>query len=168
MNVADTKPYNADFDGDEMNMHMPQDVEAEAELRYLANVPNQIISPGNNKPIIGIFQDSLIGSFLFTRTNQKVNKKEAMNLLMKTDCFKTSTLFDNNNTTFNHFEIMSEILPNISLKYKTSLFDKSGDTYEESNFVLDIQNGVIKRGQFDKGVHRCAALVSVCLCVVTL
>merc|ERR1711975_116763 len=46
MNVADTKPYNADFDGDEMNMHMPQDSEAEAELRYLANVPNQIISPG--------------------------------------------------------------------------------------------------------------------------
>ena len=40
MNVADTKPYNADFDGDEMNMHMPQNEEAEAELRYLANVPN--------------------------------------------------------------------------------------------------------------------------------
>ena len=64
MNVADTKPYNADFDGDEMNMHMPQNDEAEAELRYIANVPNQIISPGNNKPIISIFQDSMIGSFL--------------------------------------------------------------------------------------------------------
>ena len=38
MNVADTKPYNADFDGDEMNMHMPQNDEAESELRYLANI----------------------------------------------------------------------------------------------------------------------------------
>ena len=155
MNVADTKPYNADFDGDEMNMHMPQDSEAEAELRYLANVPNQIISPGNNKPIIGIFQDSLIGSFLFTRSNQSVSKKEAMNLLMKTDCFKNTTLFDNNknkNDKFSHFDVLSQILPNISLKYKTSLFEKSGDSYEDSNFVLDIQNGIMKRGQFDKGV----------------
>ena len=45
MNVADTKPYNADFDGDEMNLHMPQDVEAEMELKHLAAVPYQIISP---------------------------------------------------------------------------------------------------------------------------
>ena len=36
MNVGDTKPYNADFDGDEMNLHMPQDVESESELRNLA------------------------------------------------------------------------------------------------------------------------------------
>ena len=33
MNVADTKPYNADFDGDEMNLHMPQDPESESELK---------------------------------------------------------------------------------------------------------------------------------------
>ena len=61
MNVADTKPYNADFDGDEMNLHMPQDVEAETELRNLAAVPYQLISPANNSPIIGIYQDSMLG-----------------------------------------------------------------------------------------------------------
>jgi DNA-directed RNA polymerase beta' subunit len=44
------------FDGDEMNLHMPQDVEAETELRNLAAVPYQIISPANNSPIIGIYQ----------------------------------------------------------------------------------------------------------------
>ena len=63
MNVADTKPYNADFDGDEMNLHMPQDEEAECELRNLAAVPYQIISPANNKSIVGIFQDSLLGIY---------------------------------------------------------------------------------------------------------
>ena len=67
MNVADTKPYNADFDGDEMNLHMPQDVEAEMELKHLAAVPYQIISPANNGSIVGIFQDSLLGAFRFTR-----------------------------------------------------------------------------------------------------
>ena len=35
MNVADTKPYNADFDGDEMNLHMPQDVESEMRIDYI-------------------------------------------------------------------------------------------------------------------------------------
>ena len=94
MNVADTKPYNADFDGDEMNMHMPQNDEAESELRYLANIPNHIVSPANNKPIIGIFQDSMIGSFLFTRENIKFTRKEAMNLLMKTNVYKTTNLFN--------------------------------------------------------------------------
>ena len=65
MNVADTKPYNADFDGDEMNMHGPQDYESQSELRYLAAVERQIISPANNSSIIGVFQDSLLGSFRF-------------------------------------------------------------------------------------------------------
>ena len=67
MNVADTKPYNADFDGDEMNIAWPQDEESQAELMYLAAVPRQIISPQNNQSIVGIFQDSLLGCYRFTR-----------------------------------------------------------------------------------------------------
>ena len=66
MNVGDTKPYNADFDGDEMNLHMPQDDESETELRFLAAVKYQIISPANNKSIVGIFQDSLLSTYLFS------------------------------------------------------------------------------------------------------
>ena len=58
LNVAVTKPYNADFDGDEMNLHGPQDVESAVELKLLAAVPRQLISPANNKSIVGIFQDS--------------------------------------------------------------------------------------------------------------
>ena len=50
-----------------MNLHMPQDEESEAELKNLAAVPYQIISPANNQSIIGIFQDSLLGAFRFTR-----------------------------------------------------------------------------------------------------
>ena len=82
MNVADTKPYNADFDGDEMNLHMPQDDESEIELKILATVKNQIISPANNKAIVGIFQDSLLSTYLFSRKDIKFNPRQAMNLLM--------------------------------------------------------------------------------------
>ena len=48
------------FDGDEMNLHMCQDPESESELINLAAVPYQIISPSNNAPIIGIYQDSMV------------------------------------------------------------------------------------------------------------
>ncbi|NBP58846.1 hypothetical protein EBU71_20340, partial [bacterium] len=63
----------------EMNLHMPQDVESEAELMNLAAVPYQIISPGNNTSIIGIFQDSMLGSYRFTRPNIQFSSKDAMN-----------------------------------------------------------------------------------------
>ena len=85
MNVADTKPYNADFDGDEMNLHGPQDEESQAELMYLAAVPYQIISPQNNAAIVGIFQDSMLGCARFTRKNINFDTRHAMNLLMYYD-----------------------------------------------------------------------------------
>ena len=151
MNVADTKPYNADFDGDEMNMHMPQNDEAESELRYLANIPNHIVSPGNNKPIIGIFQDSLIGSYLFTREKVIFTKKQAMNLLMKTNKYAFANLLDDKKQYYTNFDIITAILPSISLKYKTDLF-KDGDDVNTSNKVIEIRDGKIQRGQFDKGV----------------
>ena len=149
MNVADTKPYNADFDGDEMNLHMPQDEESEIELRNLAAVPYQIISPANNKSIVGIFQDSLLGCYRFTRKNINFYPREAMNLLMNFDKVDLRSL------DFKHpissFEILSQIVPPLSLKYKTKKFEDSED-YKESNNVLEIQNGTYIRGQLEKGV----------------
>ena len=52
LNLSVTTPYNADFDGDEMNMHVPQSRQAQVEARFLMNVSNQIISPQNGNPII--------------------------------------------------------------------------------------------------------------------
>ena len=54
--VPDTSPYNADFDGDEMNLHVPQTLEARAEVRHIMNVSSQIVSPQANAPIIGCIQ----------------------------------------------------------------------------------------------------------------
>ena len=60
LNVSVTKPYNADFDGDEMNMHVPQSIQTSVELRELARVPSQIISPRMNSPVISPVQDTLL------------------------------------------------------------------------------------------------------------
>ena len=149
MNVADTKPYNADFDGDEMNMHVPQDEEGEIELKYLASIPNQIISPTNNKTIIGIFQDSLIGSYQFTRENNNFTPKDAMNLLIYKKNLKPE-LF--NKDSISSFDILSSIFPNITIKFPTKLFDGEKDDFEKSNKVVEIKNGKLLRGQFEKNV----------------
>jgi len=149
MNVCDTKPYNADFDGDEMNMHMPQSELAEIELRHLAAIPYQIISPSSNAPIIGIFQDSMLGSYQFTRHGVEFTPRQAMNLLMGYTDIDMKPL--RNKKRITSFEILSQITPPISLKYKTKLFGDDEDA-SVSNNVLEITNGQYIRGQADKGV----------------
>ena len=83
LNITVCKPYNADFDGDEMNMHIPQSVMCREELKRICLVSKNIISPGKSIPIIYIVQDTLIGAYLFT--NKDVNslfKKDIYNLMM--------------------------------------------------------------------------------------
>jgi DNA-directed RNA polymerase II subunit RPB1 len=150
MNVADTKPYNADFDGDEMNLHMPQDDESEIELKTLAAVKYQIISPANNKSIVGIFQDSLLSSYLFTREAINFNSRTAMNLMahLKTIDLKKINFDEESHSSFS---LLSQIIPNISLKYKTKQYSETED-YSKSNNVLEINKGTIKRGHIEKSI----------------
>jgi DNA-directed RNA polymerase II subunit RPB1 len=54
LNVSATKPYNADFDGDEMNMHVPQSITSATELKVIASLLRQIISPRKVNPIIAL------------------------------------------------------------------------------------------------------------------
>jgi DNA-directed RNA polymerase II subunit RPB1 len=68
LNVSVTPPYNADFDGDEMNMHAPQSIATVSELMNIASVKYQIISPRENKPIITIVQDTLLGINKLTKS----------------------------------------------------------------------------------------------------
>lgn len=152
MNVADTKPYNADFDGDEMNLHMPQDPEAESELKNLAAVPYQIISPANNSAIIGIYQDSMLGSYRFTRENIDFTQKEAMNLLMMFNRVNPSALKKKRNDRISNFEILSQMMPPLTLKVDNGQFDSEKEKKETSNNVVEIIDGKYIRGQMDKGI----------------
>ena len=68
MNLSVTSPYNADFDGDEMNLHVMQTMETRAEAQEIMSVPRCIVSPQSNKPVMGIVQDTLLGSRGFTRS----------------------------------------------------------------------------------------------------
>lgn len=59
-------PYNADFDGDEMNLHLLQTEEARAEAAILMGTKNNIITPRNGEPLIAAIQDFITGGFLLT------------------------------------------------------------------------------------------------------
>ncbi|KAH0590072.1 DNA-directed RNA polymerase II subunit rpb1 [Termitomyces sp. J132] len=82
LNLSVTPPYNADFDGDEMNMHIPQSEETRAELSQIAWVPRQIISPQANKPVMGIVQDTLCGIRKFTLRDTFLDWNAVQNILL--------------------------------------------------------------------------------------
>lgn len=82
LNLSVTSPYNADFDGDEMNLHVPQTEETRAEVQNLCMVPLNIVSPQSNKPLMGIVQDTLAGIYKLCRRDVFLTKEEVMNLML--------------------------------------------------------------------------------------
>ncbi len=75
-------PYNADFDGDEMNLHVPQSEEARAEAILLMRVQDQLISPRYGGPIIGALRDFITGAYLLTKDGTTLTQQEFANLAM--------------------------------------------------------------------------------------
>ncbi|NCX96279.1 MAG: TonB-dependent receptor [Chitinophagia bacterium] len=75
MNLAITKTFNADFDGDEMNLHCPASPETEAELRLLSSVTENLISCQSSKANIVIVQDALLGCYMMTLSDRPLMSK---------------------------------------------------------------------------------------------
>jgi DNA-directed RNA polymerase II subunit RPB1 len=148
LNVSVTAPYNADFDGDEMNAHIPQSYEASTELAEIAAVPFQIISPRNGKPVIGIVQDTLVGSYRITRPQVEFNRREFMNLMMWNKRFEGVLPKPRKSGKWTGQQVISELLPPINLKMEN-------DSYKDNQIpenVVEIEEGNIKRGIFDKSI----------------
>jgi len=82
LNLSVTSPYNADFDGDEMNLHVPQSDETRAEVQNLCMVPLQIVSPQGNKPLMGIVQDTLCGIYKMSHTDVFMSRDHVMSILL--------------------------------------------------------------------------------------
>ena len=81
LNLNVCAPYNADFDGDEMNLHVPQTEEARAEAEELMKVQEHIKSPKMGGPIVGMLQDYVSGLYLLTQEDRTVSREKAFNLL---------------------------------------------------------------------------------------
>ncbi len=70
--------FNADFDGDQMAVHVPLSIEAQVECRVLMMSTNNILSPANGKPIIVPSQDIILGLYYITMENKEKNPKPAL------------------------------------------------------------------------------------------
>ena len=169
LNVSVTTPYNADFDGDEMNMHVPQSEQSRIELAELASVPSQIISPANHKPIISLVQDTCVGAYLFTRYDNYLTRDEVMDILIDIPSWnsilpepevKANTpdsllpeyfpkyKYTTHKDLWSGRQILSLVIPDINLKKK----NKSYDTEENFMNMVNIINGKVVNGVFDKNI----------------
>jgi len=159
LNVCVTPSYNADYDGDEMNMHVPQSLQTENELIQLASVPTQIVSPRHAKPIISIVQDIALGVYRLTRDSSSLSQKHFFNILCNVSKFTGSydkPIFkDGNklNPVWSGKQLLSTIIPpNVNLMTGNNSFDSDkGDS--QANFVK-IENGIIKQGIIDKKIYQ--------------
>jgi len=136
LNIAVCPPYNADFDGDEMNLHIPQTEEAQAEALLLMEVQKHIRSPRFSGPIIGATRDCLSGLYILTNGNKKLEREEFVELIRTVD--PEIEIPDKQSMTGK--ELFSLFLPKeFSIEHKS----KSGD-------MVVIKNGNLISGTIDK------------------
>ena len=136
-----TGPYNADFDGDEMNMHIVQSYETISECKQIINVANQIVSPQSSKPVIGLVQDSVLGAYLFTK-EKYINEIDYFNITRNLYTFNSafaekSKKNDNGITKYSVSAILSGIMPFITYK---NIIKEDYISYEDIKLIDDYNN----------------------------
>lgn len=140
LNLPDCPPYNADFDGDEMNLHCLQGEEARAEAKIIMRVQEHILSPRFGGPVIGAIHDHISGNFLLTHKSPMFSREEAYHMLSRTS-FKGG-LPDADEVDGNGIQywsgktIFSMILPaGINLEYPSAVYGGEDDKPEEDTWV---------------------------------
>lgn len=157
LNLSVTSPYNADFDGDEMNLHLPQSLTCKSELLELMMVPKNIISPQSNKPVIAVVQDTLLACSKLTRRDVFIEKDVMMNCLMMFDSFNGKMPIPaivKPRPLWTGKQLFSMILPDVNMTTFSSIHD---DKLEDDNDLSSmdskviIDQGILISGITDKG-----------------
>lgn len=149
LNVSATTPYNADFDGDEMNVFLTQCMEGVAELKFLTLVQNQIVSPQRNQCVIGLVQDTLFTCPQITDENCYMTRENYFNIMMY-----INKDFDSNielDRKYSGRSLFNMIIPKITMFRDTNRYKFSSLAKESKDQLrLHIENGEIKTGTVDK------------------
>ncbi|MBU0461830.1 MAG: DNA-directed RNA polymerase subunit A' [Nanoarchaeota archaeon] len=138
LNPAVCHPYNADFDGDEMNLHIPQTEEARAEAEILMQVQTHLISPRYGLSVIGCIQDAISGNYLLTKDDTEMSYEDAVGMLISAGIYDTSRIQKKKKITGK--DIFSVLLPE-DFNYLGK--DKKGNE-------VKIVNGQLLSGVMDK------------------
>ena len=134
-------------------MHVPQSLEAQVELEDIAAIPYHIITPRHAKPLIGVYQDTLVGSYRLTRPSVNFTKREFMNLMM------WNTRFDGempapraDSDRYTGQQVLSALLPSVNIEMGNKSYDGEKDSKESANYVKIVQ-GDIKQGIIDDDIY---------------
>jgi DNA-directed RNA polymerase subunit A' len=156
LNPAVCPPYNADFDGDEMNLHIPQTEEARAEAAILVAVEENILSPRFGGPIIGGIHDHVSGIFLLTNQIRWFTKSEVLYLTKNIDVenLPEPGMVQNREPMWSNKQIFSMVLPkDLNMVFKASSCQNcetcKRELCERDTYVRII-DGNLESGTIDK------------------
>lgn len=153
LNLCVCPPYNADFDGDEMNMHVFQTEESRAEAKSLMRVQEHILSPRFGGPIIGAIHDHISGAYLLTRKESVFTEEQAFQILRKAKMEipnKTGNMWTGK-------EIFSRLLPkDLNMVYKGEICQHCDECLErecKNEGYVVIEDGELITGAIDEKAY---------------
>ncbi len=156
LNLCVCPPYNADFDGDEMNLHAIQGEEARAEASVLMRVQEQILSPRFGGPIIGGIHDHISGAYLLTHGEELFTKEEAFDILYKAriPAELPEPIVKDGKEYYTGKQLFSLLLPkDLNLTYKSKICKKCTECKKENceyDAYVVIRNGQLIKGTMDE------------------
>ncbi len=153
LNLCVCPPYNADFDGDEMNMHVFQTEESRAEAKTLMRVQEHILSPRFGGPIIGGIHDHISGAYLLTRQSATYTEEQVFQILRKAKM----PLPDRTGETWSGKQIFSLLLPNdLNMVYKAEICRKCDECLKrecKNDAYVVIEDGQLLSGVMDEKAY---------------
>ena len=180
LNLCVCPPYNADFDGDEMNMHVFQTDESRAEAKSLMRVQEHILSPRFGGPIIGAIHDHISGAYLLTRDGVEFTEEQALQIIRKSHLelpifkggqwvlktnhdlkpdmevphdIEESYIYKEKGEKWTGKELFSLLLPNdLNLSYKAEI-SKCPVVYPIEDETVVIKNGILVQGVIDESAY---------------
>ena len=171
LNLCVCPPYNADFDGDEMNMHVFQTDESRAEAKSLMRVQEHILSPRFGGPIIGAIHDHISGAYLLTRDGVEFTEEEALQIVRKShlaippfksnqrvlkydpDFSEDTYIFKDKGEKWTGKELFSLLLPNdLNLSYSAEI-SKCPVVYPPEDASVVIKDGILVQGVIDESAY---------------
>lgn len=161
LNLCVCPPYNADFDGDEMNMHVFQTDESRAEAKSLMRVQEHILSPRFGGPIIGAIHDHISGAYLLTRDGFTVSEDDAFQMIRKSHLLNNEYVdkkhLKRKNRDWTGKELFSLLLPDdLNMNYKAEICRKCETCLKEDcqydAFVV-IKDGQLTHGAIDEAAY---------------
>ncbi|WP_292822157.1 DNA-directed RNA polymerase subunit A' [Methanobrevibacter sp.] len=171
LNLCVCPPYNADFDGDEMNMHVFQTDESRAEAKSLMRVQEHILSPRFGGPIIGAIHDHISGAYLLTRDGVEFSEEDALQIIRKShlkipefksgqwilkydpDYSEESFIYKDKGEKWTGKELFSLLLPNdLNLSYSAEI-SKCPAVFPIEDATVVIKNGILTQGVIDESAY---------------